>query len=86
MCSIYSSVITIFTIVILGVITTCIIHPTCTGTNYYSSAHFGQGTGPIFLDNMECLGTELRLLDCSYDSITTEDIHAEDVGVRCPLC
>ena len=62
----------------------CIIQTA--GFNFYSNAPFGQGTGPILLDNVACLGTEIRLLECSYDTITTEDSHAEDVGVYCAPC
>ena len=46
-------------------------------------AYFGQGTVPILLDDVACLGTELRLADCSYDSLTTDCTHREDAGVSC---
>ena len=52
----------------------------------FSSAHFGSGTGDIFLDNVGCSGTESSLLDCSYvsgNSISCTYGHSEDVGVRC---
>ena len=52
----------------------------------FSSAHFGSGTGDIFLDNVGCSGTESSLLDCSYvsgNSINCYYGHSEDVGVRC---
>ena len=52
----------------------------------FSSAHFGSGTGDIFLDNVGCSGTESSLLDCSYvsgNSISCTYGHNEDVGVRC---
>ena len=55
------------------------------GAVYYSSAYFGRGTGPIFLDNVECSGNESRLLSCSYGINTTDHTHNEDVGVRCLL-
>ena len=43
-----------------------------------------DGTGPIFLDNVQCLGTETRLVDCAHNPIGTHNcIHFEDVGVRC---
>ena len=58
----------------------------CAGVSTYRSAHFGQGTGPIFMDDVACSGSELRLLDCSYDSDTSADSHSEDAGVRCQLC
>lgn len=46
------------------------------------SAFFGQGTGPIFLDEVQCVGTEDNLLACP--SIRMHDCtHSEDAGVRC---
>ena len=63
---------------------------TCTMTNHtgaqaLASATFGQGTGPIQLDDVQCTGTESRLFDCTF---TTVDncVHAEDAGVRCQGC
>ena len=46
-------------------------------------AYFGRGSGPIHMDSVGCTGLESRLLDCNYDSITTEDTHAKDAGVQC---
>ena len=37
------------------------------------------------MDNVLCTGSELRLLDCHYNNITTDDTHAEDAGVQCEL-
>ena len=56
-----------------------------TGTVTYSGAHFGQGSGPIFMDDVTCSGSESRLIDCVYDNNTIEDTHAEDAGVHCQL-
>ena len=47
----------------------------------FSNAHFGSGSGSIFLDNVGCSGGESSLLDCYYVSSTCS--HSEDVGVRC---
>jgi hypothetical protein len=44
---------------------------------------YSQGTGPIFLDNTMCDGTESRLIDCTYDSHTADCSHLEDAGVQC---
>ena len=49
----------------------------------YTGAHFGQGTGPIWLDNLACTGAEYNLTSCSYDSDTSDCGHYEDAGVRC---
>ena len=38
---------------------------------------------PILMDNVRCTGSETQLVNCSYDSNTSEDYHFEDAGVRC---
>ena len=53
-----------------------------TGAQAVSAAFFGQGTGPIFLDEVGCFGNETSLLDCS--AVTQHNCgHNEDAGVRC---
>ncbi len=48
----------------------------------YLSAHFGQGTDPILMDNMECSGNENSLHDCNH--VTSHNCgHHEDAGVVC---
>ena len=50
----------------------------------FGSAHFGAGSGDIFLDNVGCTGSESSLLDCNPDtSISCFYGHSEDAGVRC---
>ena len=56
-----------------------------TDATAYSSAHFGQGSGTIVLDDVRCTGTEDRLVDCSYDRSTVDCTHSEDAGVRCRI-
>ena len=47
-------------------------------------AFFGQGTGPLYLDNVQCLGTEEHILDCpSSASGLRFCAHFEDAGVQC---
>ena len=53
------------------------------GARAFSLAHFGQGTGPIHLDNVGCTGTEQTLLSCSHSTSTSNCGHHEDAGVAC---
>jgi hypothetical protein len=47
-------------------------------------AEFGQGTGPIFLDNVNCDGEESSLFLCGNTGWREHDCgHHEDAGVRC---
>lgn len=46
-------------------------------------AAFGEGEGSILLDDVECGGDENRLIDCTYDRVTTDCSHGEDAGVVC---
>ena len=42
------------------------------------------GTAPIALDYLNCVGTELLLIDCLHLSLGTDQCnHSQDVGVRC---
>ena len=51
---------------------------------FYSSAYFGAGTGPIWLDDLSCSGSELTLLQCSHKGLGSHNCgHYEHVGVRC---
>ena len=49
----------------------------------YSGAFFGAGSGPIHLDDVACTGSEAALINCTYDTITTDCSHSEDAGVQC---
>ena len=44
---------------------------------------FGQGRGLIFLDNVNCSGTELELRNCMYQGVGVYCSHYEDAGVVC---
>ena len=51
----------------------------------YSRAHFGQGLGPIWLENVLCAGTESTIASCGHlgVNLARNCTHSEDVGVRC---
>ena len=45
---------------------------------------FGEGTGPIVLNEVNCSGKESRLSECSHQGIGVHNcVHLEDAGVRC---
>ena len=49
------------------------------------SAYFGQGSGPIILDNVTCTGSESTLANCGHHGvgITRSCSHSEDAAVIC---
>ena len=63
----------------------------CRQLGFFASGSISQrlsavpdGTGQIWLDDVQCLGTEARLIDCSANPIGIENCaHTEDAGVNC---
>ena len=50
----------------------------------FSNAHFGAGTGPIVLDEVQCILSASQLLECSSNPIATHNcLHSADAGVGC---
>ncbi|XP_067164838.1 antigen WC1.1-like [Apteryx mantelli] len=46
--------------------------------------HFGPGSGPIWLSDLECQGTETALSECKHDDWRKDYcVHARDAGVVC---
>ncbi|KFO06584.1 Deleted in malignant brain tumors 1 protein, partial [Balearica regulorum gibbericeps] len=49
-----------------------------------SSAHFGQGSGDIYLDDVHCTGSESSLFQCSHRGWGVHNCaHSEDASVVC---
>ena len=50
----------------------------------HGNAHFGRGTGEIWLDNVECTGSESKLGLCDHKGVGDHNCnHGEDAGVVC---
>ena len=51
-----------------------------------ANAFYGQGSGPINIDDPGCTGSEQRLIDCLFSPVH-DCVHSEDAGVDCtPDC
>ncbi|XP_039877813.1 uncharacterized protein LOC120727552 isoform X2 [Simochromis diagramma] len=57
-----------------------------TALNATKSAHFGKGTGEIWLDDVSCSGSERSLTECQHRGFGTHDCtHSKDAGVICSV-
>jgi hypothetical protein len=56
-----------------------------TGSVAVKNARYGEGSGPILLDDVHCTGSEASLLDCNRGAAlyASNCEHREDAGVRC---
>ncbi|XP_053700873.1 lysyl oxidase homolog 3B isoform X2 [Synchiropus splendidus] len=51
-----------------------------------TGARMGQGMGPIYMNEVKCVGQERSIWNCPFRNITSEDCkHSEDAAVRCNL-
>ena len=54
------------------------------GVFFYAYSQYGPGTGPVWLNNVNCIGVEQRLIDCPV--ISNNDAycdHYNDAAVQC---
>lgn len=50
----------------------------------WSQAYFGEGLGPVLLDEVRCTGNELSIEQCLKSSWQEHNCgHKEDAGVSC---
>ena len=50
----------------------------------FGNGYFGQGNGTIWLDDVQCVGTESYLYQCPAAELGDHNCaHFEDVGIRC---
>ena len=50
-----------------------------------SVRYYGQGSGLIWLDDVQCTGHERSILDCRANTIGVNSCrHRDDVGIVCP--
>ena len=52
------------------------------GASSHCCAMYGQGSGPIHMDRVQCAGSETFLIDCPHNR-SHSCTHAEDAAVHC---
>ena len=56
----------------------------CRNPTPFSTAHYGERVGPVWMDELKCSGKESDLESCSFNGWGIEDCsHSEDAGVKC---
>ena len=54
------------------------------GGTAYGEARYGQGTGPIWMDDLKCSGQESNLVECPFNGWNNTNCgHEEDAAVDC---
>ena len=47
---------------------------------------FGAGSGPIWLDDVQCIGTERNITNCRHNGWSNQKCkHSQDVSISCPV-
>ena len=56
----------------------------CAAGRAFRNAYFGAGSGPIFLDDVQCTSSSNQLLECPSRPILSHNcLHSADAGVGC---
>lgn len=54
------------------------------GVRVYPASYFGDGSGPILMNDMACLGAETNLYQCQRGFNTSyAESHSNDATVKC---
>ena len=54
-----------------------------TGARAFPDAYFGEGSGAVNLDFVQCSGSEYNLTDCETSNSGSRSSHTLDIGVKC---
>eukprot|EP00105_Crassostrea_gigas_P042487 XP_019926635.1 PREDICTED: deleted in malignant brain tumors 1 protein [Crassostrea gigas] len=55
-----------------------------TTSELYGGAVYGQGSGPIWLDDVDCVGSETKIQDCTHRGWGSHNCdHSKDVSISC---
>ena len=50
----------------------------------YCECRFNSGSGPIWLDDLQCTVSDTRLISCTHRAVGTHSCgHSEDIAVYC---
>lgn len=50
----------------------------------YRGAVYGQGSGRIWLDDVDCVGTETKIQDCNHRGWGSHNCdHSKDASIKC---
>jgi len=61
-----------------------IVYNACRYAGLETNNTYGEGEGPIWLDDIQCRGTETEISKCSFAGWGLHDCdHSEDVAVFC---
>uniref|UniRef100_A0A4W3ISM6 SRCR domain-containing protein n=1 Tax=Callorhinchus milii TaxID=7868 RepID=A0A4W3ISM6_CALMI len=49
----------------------------------YNSSQYGEGAGPVLIDNVQCAGNETHIWNCPHSTVAPSTGSSHDVGVLC---
>jgi len=53
-------------------------------TGTYIGNHYGSGTGQIWLDDLQCTGSETSFINCTHNGWAVHScLHTQDVSIVC---